>query len=132
MLDNIFIRVGTELYRQVLGIPMSTNCATLVAALFLFCYEKDFMMSLSDDKQADTIQDFNTTSGYLDDTLNINNIYFDNLVILCFPLYLHAGGLDLRLYDGSDLKTYLQMRWPDPSGFNCWISFAQVFRCMYC
>ena len=32
---------------------MDTNCAPLVADLFLFCYERDFMMSLSDDKQAD-------------------------------------------------------------------------------
>ena len=37
--DNIFIRFGTKLYRQVVGIPMGTNCAPLVADLFLFCYE---------------------------------------------------------------------------------------------
>ena len=30
---------------------------------------------------------------------------------LYFPLLLHAGGLDFKLYDGSDLKTYLLMRW---------------------
>ena len=30
---------------------------------------------------------------------------------LCFRLYLHAGGSDFRLYDGSDIKTYLLMRW---------------------
>ena len=30
---------------------------------------------------------------------------------LCFPLKLHAGGLDFRLYDGSDVKTHLLMRW---------------------
>ena len=36
LLDNIFIRFGTELYRQVVGIPMGTNCAPLVADLFLF------------------------------------------------------------------------------------------------
>ena len=29
---------------------MGTNCALLVAHLFLFCYERDSMMSLSDDK----------------------------------------------------------------------------------
>ena len=46
LLDNIFIRFGTKLYRQVVGIPMGTNCAPLVADLFLFCYERDFMMSL--------------------------------------------------------------------------------------
>ena len=48
---------------------MGTNCAPLVADLFLFCYERDFMMSLSDDKQADVIDALNTTSRYLDDIL---------------------------------------------------------------
>ena len=38
------------------------------------------MMSLSDDKQADVIDAFNTTSRYLDDILNINNVYYDNMV----------------------------------------------------
>ena len=48
LLDNIFIRFGTKLYRQVVGSPMGTNCAPLGADLFLFCYERGFMMSLSD------------------------------------------------------------------------------------
>ena len=43
LLDNIFIRFGTKLYRQTIGIPMGTNCAPLVKDLFLFCYERDFM-----------------------------------------------------------------------------------------
>ena len=38
------------------------------------------MTSLSDDKQADAIGVFNTTSRYLDDILNINNVYFDNMI----------------------------------------------------
>ena len=41
---------------------MDINWASLVADLFLFCFERDFMMSLSDDKQADVIDAFNTTS----------------------------------------------------------------------
>ena len=45
---------------------MGTNCATLVAHLFLFCYERDFVMSFSDDKQADVIDAFNTTFRFLD------------------------------------------------------------------
>ena len=49
LLDNIFTRFGTKLYRQVVWIPIGTNCAPLVSDLFLFCYEKDFMMSLSDE-----------------------------------------------------------------------------------
>ena len=64
LLDNIFIRFGTKLYRQVVGIPIGTNCAPLVEDLFLFCYERDFMMSLSDDKQADVIDAFKKVSEY--------------------------------------------------------------------
>ena len=64
---------------------MGTNCAPLVADLFLFCYKGDFMMSLSDDKQADIIDAFNTTSRYLDDSLNINNVYFDTIVSRIYP-----------------------------------------------
>ena len=52
-MDNIYIQFGNKFYRQIVGIPMGTNCAPLVADLFLFCYERDFMTSLSDDNQAD-------------------------------------------------------------------------------
>ena len=49
---------------------MDTNCAHLVADLFLFYYESDFMTSLSDDKQADIIDVFNTS----------RYCYFDNML----------------------------------------------------
>ena len=42
-------------------------------------------MSFSDDKQADVIDAFNTTSRYLDDNLNISNVYFDNTVSQIYP-----------------------------------------------
>ena len=51
---------------------MGTNCAPLVADLFLFCYEKVFMLSISDNNQADVVEAFNSTSRYLDDLLNID------------------------------------------------------------
>ena len=90
-MDNIFIQVVTKFYRQVVGISMGTHCAPLVADLFLFCYERDFMMSLSDDKQADIIMAFNTTSRYLDDILNLNIIYFDNIVCQIYPSELQLN-----------------------------------------
>ena len=46
LLDNIFIRFGSKLYRQIVGIPMGTNCAPLVADLLLFFYERDFILSV--------------------------------------------------------------------------------------
>ena len=77
LLDDIFMRFGSTLYRQIVGIPMGTNCAPPVADLFLLCYENNFMLSLSDNNQADIIEAFNSTSRYLDDLLNIDNPYFE-------------------------------------------------------
>ena len=99
LLDNIFIRFGTKLYRQVVGIPMGTNCAPLVADLFLFCCERDFLKSLSDGKQADVIDALNTKSRYLDDILNINNVYFDNMVS-----QIYHSELQLNKANTSDTK----------------------------
>ena len=76
LLDKIFIRFGSKLYRQIVDIPMDTNCAPLVVDLFLYCYERDFMLSLSDNNQTDIIEAFNNTSRYLDDLLNIDNPCF--------------------------------------------------------
>ena len=80
LLNNIYIRFETNLYRQIVGISMGTNCAPLVADLFLHCYERDFMDSLNHNDQADVIEAFNSTSKYLDDLLNIDNPYLEGMV----------------------------------------------------
>ena len=61
--------------------PQKKNnyCAPLVADLFLFCYERDFMLSLSEDTHSDVIEAFNFTSQYLDDLLNTDNNSFDSI-----------------------------------------------------
>ena len=48
-------------------------------------------MSLSDDKQADVIDAFNTTSRYLNGILNIDNVYFDNIVGQIYPSELQLN-----------------------------------------
>ena len=58
---------------------MGTNCAPLVADLFFFCYESDFMLSLSDNNLTDTIEAFNSTFRHLDDLLNNDNPYFEQM-----------------------------------------------------
>ena len=65
---------------KIVGIPMGTNCAPLVADLFLFCYERNSMTSLSDVKQAEIIEAFKSTSRFLDDLSNIDNPYFEDMI----------------------------------------------------
>ena len=91
LLDNIFLIFGSKLYRQIVDIPMGTNCVPLVADLFLFCCERDFMLSLSDNNQTGIIEAFNTTSRYLDDLLNIDNPYFEQMVGQIYPTELQLN-----------------------------------------
>ena len=74
-LTKYFLRFGSKLYRQIVSIPTGTNCALLVAELFLFRYERYFMLSLSDNNQADVIEAFISTSRYPDELLNIDKPY---------------------------------------------------------
>ena len=70
---------------------MGTNCAPFFADLFLFCYERDFMLSLSDNNQTEIIEAFNSTSRYLDDLLNIDNPYFEQTVGQIYPTELQLN-----------------------------------------
>ena len=70
---------------------MGTNCAPLVADLFLFCYERDFMLSLSDYNQTGITESFNPTFRYLDDLLNIDNPYFEQMVGQIYPTELQLN-----------------------------------------
>ena len=70
---------------------MGTNCVPLVADLFLFCYERDFMLSLSDNNQTNIIEAFNSTSRYLDDLLNFDNPYFEQMVGQIYPTELQLN-----------------------------------------
>ena len=69
---------------------MSINCAPLVADLFLLCYERDFMFSMSDNDQTDITEVFNSTSKYvyLDDLLDIDNPYFEQMGGQIYPTEL--------------------------------------------
>ena len=54
--DNLFIRFGSKLQIVCVYVCMPTNCAPLVADLFLFCYERDFILSPSDNNQTYIIE----------------------------------------------------------------------------
>ena len=105
LLDIIYIRFGNRLYRQIVGIPMGTNCAPLVADLFLFCYERD----LSDDNQADIIEAFSSTFRYLDDLLNIDHPYFKGMVNQIYPPELQLNKANTTYTEAPFLYFHLSI-----------------------
>ena len=64
---------------------MGANCTPLVADLFLFCQERDFMTTFSDVNQTDIIESLYSTAGYLVDLLNIDDPYFEVMVKQIYP-----------------------------------------------
>ena len=67
------------------------------------------MMSLSGDKQADIIDAFDTTSRYLDDILNIDNVYFDSLVSQIYPSELQLNRANTSDTDVAFLDLHLSI-----------------------
>ena len=61
LIDKIFVSFGGTLFQQVVGIQMSTNCAPLLADLFLYSYESEFLQKLVNDKKMHEARVFNFT-----------------------------------------------------------------------
>ena len=86
--------------------------ALLLLQICLFCYERDFMKSLSRENQADIIE---SISRYLDDLLNIDNIYFDQMVDRKYPTELQsnrANSSDPRHLFWIWIYVYLMVQFP--------------------
>ena len=62
LMENIHVQFDGMVYQQIVGIPMDTNCAQLIADLFFYCYERNFMSNLQKSKRFDLIDKQNRES----------------------------------------------------------------------
>ena len=69
LIDNVFVQLGGRIFNQQnIGIPIDTNCAPLLADLFLHAYESDFLQRLPQNKDKKIIdQTFHSSFHYIDD-----------------------------------------------------------------
>ena len=84
LIDNIYVSIGNKIYRQCIGIPMGTDCAPLLANLFLFFYEYRYMKSLIKNNIS-IARKFNNTLRCIDDLLVLNNNKFDDAIKDIYP-----------------------------------------------
>jgi hypothetical protein len=85
LIDNIFVVFGNQIFQQTVGIPMGTNCAPLLADLFLYSYEAEFIQKLLHEKNKSFAVSFNLTFRYIDNVLSINNDRFHSYVDSIYP-----------------------------------------------
>ena len=91
---------------------MGTNCAPLLADLFLYSYEAGFVQSLLQAGKNHLAQQFNFTYRYIDDVLSLKNTKLAEYLEFIYPheleikdncyLYIDNGKLITRLYDKWD------------------------------
>ena len=69
-MDNIYVRFSGQLFRQVVGILMGTNCALLLADLFFYSFENEFLDKLIKEGKRKLARKFNLSYRYNDDLLS--------------------------------------------------------------
>ena len=119
LIDNIFVVFGNQVFQQTVGIPMGTNCAPLLADLFLFSYEADFIQRLFSSNEKTVAKSFNFTYRYIDDVLSLNNPKFSDYLDAIYPSELEikdttessnsASYLDLQLEYDSQKRLCLKL-----------------------
>jgi hypothetical protein len=85
LIDIIFVVFGNKIFQQTVGIPMGTNCAPLLADLFLYSYEAEFIQKPLHEKNKPLALAFNSTFRYIDDVLSINNDQFHSYADSIYP-----------------------------------------------
>ena len=80
LIDNIFAMFSGRVFQQTVGMPMGTTCAPLLADLFLYSYEADFIQRLLKRNEKKLARSINFTFRYIDDVLSLNNSRFGDFV----------------------------------------------------
>ena len=111
LIDNIFVQFGGCLFRQMIGIPMGINCAPLLADLFLYSYENEFLDNIIRNGHKRLARSFNLSYRYIDDLIVFNNKKF-----LDYLKEIHPSQLTVEKANKSDhLADYLDLTFIDDS-----------------
>ena len=69
LIDKIYMQFSEQIFQQTVGIPMGTNCTPLLADLYLYGYEADFIQGLLKAGKKHLAEKFNFTYKYIDEDL---------------------------------------------------------------
>ena len=119
LVDNIFVVFAGKVFKQIIGIPMGTNCAPLLGDIFLYSYEAEFIQSLLLTGRKRLASQFKFTYKYIDDVLSINNPDFENYLGQMYPSELEIKDttesntsdsyLDLLQSNGRDGQLHISL-----------------------
>ena len=159
LIDNIFVQFGGHLFHQIIGIPILTNCAPLLADLFLYSHGNEFLDNMIRSGHRRLARSFNLCYRYMDDLIVFNNkkfldylkeIYPSQLIVekanksdhlaeyLDLTFIIDSGGkLSTKLYDKRDDFEFHIVNFPFlssniPSGPSYGVYISQLIRYARC
>ena len=80
LIDIIFAMFGGRVLQQTVGISIGTNRAPLLADLFRYSYEADFIQGPLKKNEKKLARSFNCTFCYIDDIFSLNNSRFVDFI----------------------------------------------------
>ena len=86
LLTTYLLSLVDVLFNRKSGIPMGTNCAHILAELFLYSYERDFIQGLSKKNEKKLARSYNFTFSYIYDILSLNNSRLGDFVDRIYPI----------------------------------------------
>ena len=132
--DSIFVMFDGRVFQQTVSIPMGTNCAPLLADVFLYLNEADLIQRLLKKNKKQLAWSFNFAFRYIDDVLSLNNSRLGYFVDRIYPIYFdimdttdtdipasyidihleidREGRLRTKLYDKRDYFNFLIVKFP--------------------
>ena len=109
LIDHIFVMFGGRVFQQTVDIPMGNNSAPLLAELFLYSYEADFIQGLLKKNGKRITRSFNFTLRYIDDLLSLNNSKLGDFVDCIYPIELDIKDFTYTAKPASYLDLHLQI-----------------------
>ena len=105
LVDNIYVSFGGQLFRQMVSIPMGTNCAPLLADLFLYSYENEFLDKLIKEGKGKLARKFNLSYRYTDDLISFNNRRLKEFISDIYPKELKIS----ETTESTSVASYLDL-----------------------
>ena len=105
LVNNIYVRFGGQLFRQMVGIPMGTNCVPLLAHLFLCSYENEFLDKLIKEGKRKLARKLNLSYRYIDDLISFSNKRFKEFISDIYPKELTIS----ETTESTSIASYLDL-----------------------
>ena len=105
LVDNIYVWFSGQLFQQMVGIHMGTNCAPLLADLFLYFYENEFLDKLIKEGKRKLAKKFNLSYHYIDNLISFNNKRFKEFISNIYPKELTIS----ETTESTSVASYLDL-----------------------